>query len=271
MPPERFFLAGAEILVGADIDETIRIAAGQFAALARKSAAEGKPVNIALCGGNTPQPLFQMLAAAPFAELIPWNVIHFFWGDERNVPPGHPESNYSMARQLLLSRVPVPPANIHRIPTGDGTAVEAADLYERTLRDELPLAQGFPRLDYNLLGLGSNGHTASLFPHRPTLHECHRLVVADHVDEVNFWRVTLTAPVLNNAAQITFLVTGEGKASTVRQVIEGPRNHESTPAQLIAAADGALTWILDSAAASRLTRPNLRQEVPIRAPHRQGD
>lgn len=258
MLPERFYLSGAEVLVGADTDETVRIAAGQFAALARKIVAEGRAMSVALCGGSTPRTLFQALAAEPFAGLIPWHSIHFFWGDERNVPPGHPESNYSMARELLLSRVPVPPANIHRIPTGDGTAVEAADLYERTLRDNLPLVHGLPRLDYNLLGLGSNGHTASLFPHRPTLRERQRLVVADHVDEVNSWRVTLTAPVLNNAAQITFLVTGEGKASIVRKVIEGPREAESMPAQLIAPADGTLTWILDSAAASCLSRPALQ-------------
>ena len=264
MPPERFFLSGAEILVGSDIDETVRIAAGQFAALARKIAAEGKTASVALSGGSTPRRLFEVLATDPFAELVPWDSIHFFWGDERNVPPGHPDSNYSMARQLLLSRVPVPPANIHRIPTGDGTAIEAADLYERTLRDQLPVSQGLPRLDYNLLGLGTNGHIASLFPHRPTLHERQRLVVADHIEEVNSWRVTLTLPVLNNAAQITFLVTGENKASVVRHVIEGPGDPESTPAQLIAPSDGALTWILDSAAASCLTRPALRQETRSR-------
>lgn len=255
MPTERFHFAEAEILVGADIEETVRIAAGQFAALARKVAAESGIVNAALSGGSTPRHLFQLLAAEPFAGLLPWNCMRFFWGDERNVPPGDTQSNYSMARELLLSQVPVPPAHIHRIPTGDGTAIEAADLYERTLRENLPVAHGLPRLDYTLLGLGANGHTASLFPHRPTLHECQRLVVADHVDEVNSWRVTLTAPVLNNAAQITFLVIGEDKASVVEQVIEGPRNPEATPAQLIAPADGTLTWILDSAAASRLTRP----------------
>jgi 6-phosphogluconolactonase len=258
MLPERFYLSNAEILVGADIDETMRIAAGQFAALARKIVSEGGTVAVALAGGSTPRRLYELLAAEPFAEIIPWSFIQFFWGDERNVPPGHPDSNYSMARQLLLSRVPVPPANIHRIPTGDGTAVEAADLYERTLRDKLPIVHGLPRLDYDLLGLGTNGHTASLFPHRPTLHERQRLVVADHVDEVNSWRVTLTAPVLNNAAQITFLVTGEDKAPVVRRVIEGPYDPESTPAQLIAPGDGILTWILDSAAASCLTRPALR-------------
>ena len=242
MQPERFHLAGAEVLVGADLDETIRIAAGQFAALARKIAGEGKPVYAVLSGGSTPRLLFQTLASEPFAALIPWNSVHFFWGDERNVPPGHPESNYSMARELLLSRVPVPLANVHRIPTGDGTAIEAAELYQRTLREILPTA---------------NGHTASLFPHRPTLHETQRLVVADHVEEVNAWRVTLTAPVLNNAAQITFLVTGEAKAAVVQQVIEGPRDPESTPAQLIAPAHGSLAWILDSAAAARLSRPVL--------------
>ena len=262
MPTERFHLAGAEILVGTDIDETARIAAGQFTALTRKVSAEKGVFNAALCGGRTPRRLFQLLAAEPFAGLVPWSAIHFFWGDERNVPPGHPDSNYSMARQLLLSQVPVPPANIHRIPTGDGTAIEAADLYERILREKLPIANGLPRLDYALMGLGANGHTASLFPYRPTLHERQRLVVADHVDEVNSWRVTLTAPVLNNSAQITFLVMGEDKASVVEQVVEGERNPEATPAQLIAPTNGVLTWILDSAAAGRLARPAPRQPVP---------
>jgi 6-phosphogluconolactonase len=257
MPAERFYLAEAEVLVGGDVDETVRIAAGQFAALARKIAAEGKPVYAALSGGSTPRLLFQTLAADPFAGIIPWDAIQFFWGDERNVPPGHPESNYSMARELLLSRVPVPPANVHRIPTGDGTAIEAAELYQRTLREILPSANGLPRFDYVLLGLGANGHTASLFPHRPTLHEAQRLVVADHVEEVNAWRVSLTVPVLNNAAQISFLVTGEGKAAVVQQVLEGPRDPEAVPAQLIAAANGSLAWILDSAAAARLSRPVL--------------
>ena len=255
MSSERFHLAGAEILVGSDAEETARIAAGQFAALARKVAAESGIVYAALAGGNTPRRLYQILVAEPFAGLIPWNCIHFFWSDERNVPPGDPESNYAMARESLLSRVPVPPAHIHRIPTGDSTAIEGADLYERVLREKLPLLHGLPRLDYALLGLGANRHTASLFPNRSTLHERQRLVVADHVDEINSWRVTLTAPVLNNAAQLTFLVIGEDKASAVEQVIEGPRNSDASPAQLIAPANGTLTWILDSAAAGRLTRP----------------
>lgn len=255
MTTERFHLGQAEVLVGADPDETIRIAAGQFAALARKVATEGNPLHVALSGGSTPRRLFQTLAAEPFAGLIPWGGIHFFWADERNVPPGHPDSNYSVARQLLLSQLPVPPANIHRIPTGDGTAIEAAELYQRTLRELLPIENGLPRLDYVLLGLGANAHTASLFPHRPTLHEQQRLVVADHVDEVNSWRVTLTAPLLNNAAQITFLVIGEDKADAVQQVLEGPRDSEAAPAQLIAPAHGSLTWIFDAAAAAHLSRP----------------
>lgn len=254
MPPERFHLAGAEILVGEDIEETVRIAAGQFAALARRWAAEGKNVNAALSGGRTPRLLFQMLAVEPFAGLVPWNVVHFFWGDERNVPPNHPDSNYFAARELLLSHVPVPPENIHRIPTGDGTAIEAAELYQRTLREKLPLVHHLPRLDYNLLGLGINGHTASLFPHRPTLRECQRLVVADHIEEINSWRVSLTAPMLNNAAQITFLVTGEDKAAMVKQVMEGPRDSDAIPAQLIAPTNGVLTWILDSEAARLIDR-----------------
>ena len=265
MPTERFHLGATEILVGADMDETVRIAAGQFVALVRKASADGKPVNVALSGGSTPRRLFQMLAAEPFSGLIPWQSIHFFWGDERNVPPGHPDSNYSMTRELLLSHVPVPPANIHRIPTGNGTAIEAADLYERTLREIIPQSNGLPRFDYNLLGLGSNGHTASLFPHRPALHETRRYVVADHVEEVDSWRVTLTAPVLNNAAQITFLVTGADKSSVVKEILEGTLDSGEMPAKLISPTNGALTWILDSAAAGELLRPVLTPDAQNRA------
>ena len=254
MPSERFQIGCAEILVGSDADETLRIAAGQFAAMARKLAAEKGSFFVALSGGSTPRRLFQTLAAEPFISLVPWEVTHFFWGDERNVAPSQPESNYGMARELLLSRVPVPVANVHRIPTGDGTAIEAAELYQRTLRAQLPTTEKLPRLDYNLLGLGSNGHTASLFPHRPTLHEQERLVVADHVDEVNAWRITLTAPVLNNATQITFLVISEEKAEVVPKVLQGSRDPDTMPAQLIAPRNGSMAWVLDPAAASQLKR-----------------
>src|SRR6266511_3910800 len=133
VPAERFHLAGAEVLVGADIEETARIAAGQFTAAARSIAGEGKPFHVAFSGGNSPRPLFQLLATEPFRQLVPWETIQFFWADERKVPPGDPESNYSMARELLLGHVRVPATHIHRIPTGDGTAIEAADLYQRTL------------------------------------------------------------------------------------------------------------------------------------------
>lgn len=255
MSAERFQIGEVEVLVGTDVNETARIAAGQFAALARKIAGQGKAVHVALSGGHSPRPMFQMLAAEPFRELVPWDAVRFFWGDERNVLPHDAQSNYGMARELLLSHVPVSPTHIHRIPTGDGTATEAADLYQRTLHDLVPAMNGLPRLDFILLGLGTNGHTASLFPHRPTLHEPHRLVVADHVDDPPSWRVTLTAPVLNNAAQITFLVTGEEKAAAVQRALEGPRDPEETPAQLISPVNGALTWILDEAAARLLSRP----------------
>jgi 6-phosphogluconolactonase len=255
MPAERFHIGQAEILVGTDAKETARIAAGQFTTLARSVAGQSKPFHVALSGGNGPRPMFHLLAAEPFRKLMPWEALRVFWGDERNVPPDSPESNYGMARDLLLGHVPIPPAHVHRIPTGDGTAIEAADLYQRTLHDLIPSAKGLPRLDYNLLGVGTNGHTASLFPHRPTLHEEHRLVVADHVDEVHSWRVTLTVPVLNNAAQITILATGEEKAEIVHRILEGPRDPDTLPAQLISPTDGTLTWILDSAAAVLLSRP----------------
>jgi 6-phosphogluconolactonase len=257
MSSERFYLGKAEILVGADEAEALRIAAGQFAALARRCAAEGRTLNAALSGGGTAEQYLPVLAAEPFAGIIPWDSIQLFWADERNVPPGDAASNYALARRLLLSQVPVPALKIHRIPTGDSTAVEAAELYQRTLRELLPLRNGLPQLDYVFLGLGTNAHTASLFPHRPTLHEQERLVVADHVDEVSSWRVTLTAPMINNAAQVTFLALGKDKAGPVHLVLEGPRDPELAPAQLIAPTSGSLTWILDPAAASLLRRPTL--------------
>jgi 6-phosphogluconolactonase len=260
MLPERFYIGDAEVLVGADVDETVRIAAGQFAAIARKLSSEDRMMHVALSGGSTPRRLFQSLASEPFVGIVPWRSICFFWGDERNVPPNHHDSNFGVARELLLSLVPVPPSNVYRIPAGDGTAIEAAEFYERTLRQKVPIMNGFPRLDFVMLGLGANGHTASLFPHRPTLHERERFVVADHVEEVHAWRVTLTTPVFNNAAQVTFLVTGEDKAPVVEQVIAGPRDADSVPAQLIAPIDGRLTWILDTAAASQLNRPATAQQ-----------
>ncbi|MDR3764686.1 MAG: 6-phosphogluconolactonase [Acidobacteriota bacterium] len=254
MPTERFLLNGAEILVGADVEETVRIAAGQFTAAARKLAAEKGSFQVALSGGSTPRKLFETLGAEPFRGLVPWHAVHVYWGDERDVAPGDAQSNYGVARELLLSRVPVPAAQVHRIPAGNTTAVEAAELYQRTLRDRLPLLRDLPRLDYVLLGLGTNGHTASLFPHCPALHEQSRLVTADHVEEVGGWRITLTAGVLNNAGQITFLATGADKAAVVQLVLCGERDTEQTPAQLIAPRQGQLTWILDATAAEKLPR-----------------
>lgn len=255
MPSERFLLSGTEILVGEDRDEAVRIAAGQFAAQARKAAAANQPFRAALSGGSTPQRLFQLLAAAPFKDIVPWAAIHFFWGDERNVPPADPASNYGVARELLLSRVPVPAAQVHRIPTGELAPQAVAAAYAQILTAQLPASAGLPRLDYNLLGLGPDGHTASLFPHRPTLNETAQLVLADHPDDARGWRISLSAPVLNNAAQITFLVTGAEKAQIVARVLQGPRDLASLPAQLIAPRAGSLTWVLDADAAAQLQRP----------------
>jgi 6-phosphogluconolactonase len=260
MKSERFHLGTTEILVGADAEETVRIAAGQFAAAVRKVSSAGKPAFVAFPGGGEARQLFLQLAEEPFAGIIPWDGIRFFWVDERNVPPGDAESNYGMAREALLSRVPVPAANIHRIPTGDGTAIEAAELYQRTLQESLPVKGGLPRFDYVLLGLGAEGHTASLFPHRPSLREEHRLVVAAHVDEVGSWRVTLTAPVLNHAAHVTFFAMGEEKAAAVQRTLVGARDAEEIPAQLIAPSSGSLSWMLDAPAAMLVPRPALAAE-----------
>ena len=240
MPPERFHLAGAEILVGADVDETARIAAGQFAALARKRRRRRQAVQRRSLRRQHAAPSLSTARLRALRRTRPLGRDSFLLGRRAQRPSwrsreqlfhGAPAAALPGSRSAR-KHPPHPHRRRHRHRSRRSLPANPAR--------NLPLANGLPRFDYVLLGLGANGHTASLFPHRPTLHEQQRLVVADHVDEVNSWRVTLTAPVLNNAAQITFLVTGEAKAAVVQQVIEGPRDPEATPAQLIAPTDGSL-------------------------------
>jgi 6-phosphogluconolactonase len=203
---------------------------------------------VALSGGSTPRALFARLASAEFASRIDWSRVHVFWGDERCVPPDDPESNYRMARETLLDRVPLPSAQIHRI-RGEDEPLAAAAAYERELRQTfLPAAEA--RFDLVLLGMGDNGHTASLFPGLSAVREKTRWVVAEHVAEVGMWRVTLTPTALNAAAHVLFVVTGKEKSAMLTRVLDGPRTPETLPAQAIASVDGVTTWLLDAAAAA---------------------
>lgn len=208
-----------------------------------------RPRTVALSGGSTPKLLFELLADPnePFRHQIPWIDIHFFWSDERHVPPDHPDSNYRMANEAMLTRVPVPANNIHRVPSENPSAPEAASEYEQTLIEITQ--QSLPRLDLILLGLGADGHTASIFPGSEVLHETKRLVAAPWVEKFQTYRITMTLPLLNNGASVVFLVSGSEKASIVKEVLEGP---EKYPAQGVKLTNGELLWMLDEDAASEI-------------------
>jgi 6-phosphogluconolactonase len=244
-----------EIAVFPDLEAAAASAAERFAAACDRAVAARGACAVALSGGDTPKPLFARLAGDPYRRRIPWDRLYVFWGDERCVPPGDPRSNFKMANDLLLSKVPVPKAQIFRMPADTDDHAAAAAAYERTLRAHLPAtADGWPRFDFNLLGLGANAHTASLFPHTPAVREGSRAVVAQYIDEVGMWRMTLTVPVLRRAAETVFLVAGASKAGAVRAALEGPPNGEDVPASVIRPLDGRIIWLLDAAAASGLSR-----------------
>ena len=248
-----------EVRVLATPADLYRAAAEEFARRADASLRDRGSFTIALSGGSTPRGLYEVLAGdgpPPFRRQVPWGRIHFFWGDERHVPPDHPESNYRTAREALLSKVPVPPDHVHRIPAERPDAAQAAEEYARTLREHFRLADGkLPRFDLVLLGMGPDGHTASLFPGIAGLHEPARLVLAPWVKKLGAYRITLTPAVLNNAACVLFLVAGEDKAETLRAVLHGDDDPDRLPAQIIRPTNGELIWLVDGAAARCLPSP----------------
>lgn len=230
------------IEVFSNSQELARGAAERFVALSSAAVTEKGFFTVALSGGSTPKSLYQLLAdrGAEFYGQVPWARIHFFWSDERHVPPDHPDSNYRMAHEVMLSRVPVPESNVHRVRSENPNAQEAAGEYEQTL---LQLTkQTLPQLDLILLGLGTDGHTASVFPGSDVLNETTRLVAAPWVAKFNAYRITMTLPLLNNGASVVFLVSGAEKAEIVKEVIEGPKRY---PAQEIRPTHGQLLWMLD--------------------------
>ena len=208
---------------------------------------------IALSGGSTPKSLYTLIAANASGSL-PWDRMFFFWGDERHVPPDHPDSNYRMAYETLLSKVAIPPGNVFRVPTENRDAAAAAEAYEETLRRFFALAPcEFPCFDLILLGLGPDGHTASLFPETAALQEKSRLVVANWVEKLKTCRITLTLPALNAGRRIAFLVSGTDKAAVLHEVLEGNAPAEKYPSKLVRPEDGKVIWFIDRAAASELS------------------
>jgi 6-phosphogluconolactonase len=242
-----------EIKVVTNISALAQDATQSLATLAEEAVQARGVFTLALSGGSTPRALYSVLADDPaFRTRLPWNNIHYFWGDERFVPPDHPDSNFGMASEVLLSRVPVPPQNIHRVHTELGDPEKTAEDYEAELRNFFSTPAGqFPRFDLILLGLGPDGHTASLFPDSPALNEQAKLVVANWVEKFQSYRITMTLPVLNNAATVMFLVAGAEKAEVVRAVLGGASD-KPFPAQLIRPSNGELVWLIDQAAASLL-------------------
>jgi 6-phosphogluconolactonase len=208
---------------------------------------------LALSGGSTPKPIYELLASRDYADTMNWTFVHVFWGDERCVPPTHRDSNYHMAREVLLNRVKIPLANLHRIQ-GETEPEKSAALYDAELRDFFikRMNSSRPRFDLILLGMGADGHTASLFPQTPAIHETQRWTMAQYIEKLGSWRITLTPTVINAAANVFFVVTGDDKAQTVRRVLNDPYNPDELPAQIVKPTDGVLRWYLDSGAGHAL-------------------
>jgi 6-phosphogluconolactonase len=226
-------------------------AAAEFTAAATAALGARDRFTVALAGGSTPLDLYRRLASREYAARVPWPGVHFFWGDERHVPPDHPDSNVGAARAALLDHVPVPPSNIHRVPAELADAEAAARAYEDELsRWFAPAGGAPPRFDLVLLGLGADGHTASLFPGSAALAERRRWVVAPWIEKLAAHRITVTLPVLNAAARVLFLVSGKDKAPALRQVLAGPRRPEELPAQAVEPRDGEVIWLVDGEAAA---------------------
>jgi 6-phosphogluconolactonase len=246
-----------KITVYSDNDSLVSSTADFIADQASLAIAERGRFTLALSGGNTPKPVYARLATPEYRDRLDWSKVLIFFGDERCVPPDAPQSNYLMVRTTLLDQVPLPPENIYRIRGEDPPQKAAAD-YTDALQNTFggdqvagPPSAGF---DLILLGMGDNGHTASLFPGLPAVTETLRWVMALYVEVAGMWRVTLTPVVINAARQVAFLVSGAHKADMLQRVLEGPYQPVVLPSQIIKPASGDLQWLVDEPAAAKLRR-----------------
>ena len=236
-----------------DLESLSRAAADLFADLADQAISLNGRFSVALSGGQTPYRLYEILAGEPYKDKIHWGFVHIFWADERCVPPDDPRSNFRMARETLLDHVPLPLENIHPIQ-GDLAPAEAAAQYESVLRTYF--GDHPPVLDLILLGMGSNAHVASLFPHSPVLNEKKRWVAEISVPGQDMYRVTLTPPLINLAGQVIFLVSGAEKSLALQRVLEGTYQPSEYPAQLIRSRGAYPVWLVDKEAGHKLTLPD---------------
>jgi 6-phosphogluconolactonase len=232
-----------------DTPEQLAIAAAErFVEYEYPFHGELDPFRVALAGGNTPRRVYELLATERFAHRVEWPHVNLFFGDERCVPPDHPDSNYAMVHQALISRVAIPAKNVHRI-IGEGDPGESATLYENQLRTFFAV-KSWPRFDLVLLGMGEDGHTASLFPGSDALNEKSKWVVPTRPEGSEHDRISLTVPVFNHAARVIFLITGAGKAARLAQVLRPQPSADPLPAQAIQPVAGSVEWFVDRAAAS---------------------
>jgi 6-phosphogluconolactonase len=244
-----------EIRILADSAAIARRAAQDFVQAAALAVREKNAFQVALAGGSTPKALYSLLVNDPaLRSQVPWDKMHLFFGDERHVPPDHPDSNFRMASETMISKSPLKPEQVTRIKGEYPDAEQAALEYEKTLREYFQLQDGdYPRFDLVLAGMGSEGHTLSLFPGTKALHADGRIAVRNWVGKLGADRITLTAPAASKAAEILFMVTGADKAPALKSVLEGPYEPDQLPAQALQPKNGKLLWLVDSAAGSLLT------------------
>jgi 6-phosphogluconolactonase len=244
-----------EVHILADVANIARRAAQEILQSATSAVAEHGSFTLVLAGGSTPKTLYQLLVNdTALRAQLPWDKMILLFGDERHVPPDHPDSNFRMATDTMISKAPLKPEQVLRIKGEYPDAEKAALEYEQSLRKQFKLRENErPRFDVVLLGMGNEGHTLSLFPGTKALHQDHRLVVRNWVGKLYTERITMTAPVVNNASQVIFMVTGADKAPALKAVLEGPYEPEQLPSQLIQPRDGKLRWFVDTAAGGMLS------------------
>ena len=246
-------MSAREIKIFASVDELNEFAANEFARICQKSIAARGQFTVALSGGSTPKKLNVLLASDAFRSKIEWQKVHFFFGDERFVAPASDESNFRMANETLFSKLEIPKENVHRFLTETGEAKSVAEKMENEIRAFFNLEKNeLPRFDLIFLGMGDDGHTASLFPETAALNEKEKIAAENYVPKFETFRLTFTYPAINNARNIIFLVAGEDKAAALREVLEGDFNYEKFPSQKIIPENGKLLFLADEKAAANL-------------------
>lgn len=242
------------VIVVPDGEALARMAAEQIIEVSRKARDDSRAALVALSGGSTPKRMGELLATPEYSERVAWDHLELFWGDERFVPLGDSQSNAGEALRAFIDAAPIHPDDVHTWDTCDGiTPADSASNYEAAIREASGVAIGTPRFDLILLGMGDDGHTLSLFPGTPAIHNTTDIVVAQHVEKLNADRLTFTPLLANNARKVMFLIGGAGKAAMLKQVLQGEIDIDTYPSQVIRPA-GELIWLVDSAAAAELER-----------------